>query len=106
MMTIPGLALFYAGMVRKKNVLATMAQSLAATFLISLLWAVVGYSLVFTAQHGSIRAGMDPHELPRVKVENGDTQALFGRLCDGALDAWRLVDAGLSRLQRPVPGVR
>jgi len=48
MMTIPGLALFYAGMVRKKNVLATMAQSLAATFLISILWAAVGYSLVFT----------------------------------------------------------
>lgn len=48
MMTIPGLALFYAGMVRKKNVLATMAQSLAATFLISILWAVVGYSLTFT----------------------------------------------------------
>ena len=35
MMTIPGLALFYAGMVRKKNVLATMAQSMAATFLVS-----------------------------------------------------------------------
>src|SRR5262245_44291066 len=48
MMTIPGLALFYAGMVRKKNVLATMAQSLAATFLISILWAVIGYSLAFT----------------------------------------------------------
>ena len=48
MMTIPGLALFYAGMVRKKNVLATLAQSLAATFLISILWAVVGYSLAFT----------------------------------------------------------
>src|ERR1051326_3998268 len=47
MMTIPGLALFYAGMVRKKNVLATMAQSLAATFLVSLLWAFVGYSLAF-----------------------------------------------------------
>jgi Amt family ammonium transporter len=45
MMTIPGLALFYAGMVRKKNVLATMAQSLAATFLISVLWAVIGYTL-------------------------------------------------------------
>ena len=43
MMTIPGLALFYAGMVRKKNVLATMAQSLAAIFLVSILWAVVGY---------------------------------------------------------------
>jgi ammonia channel protein AmtB len=38
MMTIPGLALFYAGMVRKKNVLATMAQSLAATMLGSILW--------------------------------------------------------------------
>src|SRR5918996_228099 len=37
MMTLPGLALFYAGMVRKKNVLATMAQSLAATGLCSLL---------------------------------------------------------------------
>jgi len=48
MMTIPGLALFYAGMVRKKNVLATMAQSLAATFLVSILWAFVGYSLAFS----------------------------------------------------------
>ena len=48
MMTIPGLALFYSGMVRKKNVLATMAQSLAATFIVSLLWAVIGYSLAFS----------------------------------------------------------
>jgi Amt family ammonium transporter len=48
MMTIPGLALFYAGMVRKKNVLATMAQSLAATFVVSMLWALVAYSLTFT----------------------------------------------------------
>jgi Amt family ammonium transporter len=47
MMTIPGLALFYAGMVRKKNVLATMAQSLAATFIVSVLWVVAGYSLTF-----------------------------------------------------------
>ena len=48
MMTLPGLALFYSGMVRKKNVLATMAQSLAATFLVSMLWAFFGYSLTFT----------------------------------------------------------
>jgi ammonium transporter, Amt family len=47
MMTIPGLALFYAGMVRKKNVLATMAQSLAAVALISVLWIAFGYSLAF-----------------------------------------------------------
>ena len=50
MMTIPGLASFYAGMVRKKNVLATMAQSFAATFLVSILWAIVGYSLAFTGE--------------------------------------------------------
>ena len=47
MMTIPGLALFYSGMVRKKNVLATMAQSLAAVMLISILWVALGYSLAF-----------------------------------------------------------
>jgi ammonium transporter, Amt family len=47
MMTIPGLALFYSGMVRKKNVLATMAQSLAAVMVISILWVAFGYSLAF-----------------------------------------------------------
>lgn len=47
MMTVPGLALFYAGMVRKKNVLATMAQSFVSVAIVSVLWAVVGYSLVF-----------------------------------------------------------
>src|SRR6266849_6072252 len=47
MMTIPGLALFYSGMVRKKNVLATMAQSLAAVAIVSILWVTFGYSLTF-----------------------------------------------------------
>src|SRR6476646_8819735 len=47
MMTIPGLALFYCGMVRKKNVLATMAQSLAAVATISILWVCFGYTLAF-----------------------------------------------------------
>src|SRR5215210_8276896 len=47
MMTIPGLALFYSGMVRKKNVLATMAQSLSAVAIISILWVAFGYSLAF-----------------------------------------------------------
>jgi len=48
MMTIPGLALFYAGMVRRKNMLATMAQSFAATALITVLWMIIGYSIAFT----------------------------------------------------------
>src|SRR3979411_1597090 len=47
MMTIPGLALFYSGMVRKKNVLGTMGQSLAAVSIISILWVSFGYSLAF-----------------------------------------------------------
>jgi Amt family ammonium transporter len=49
MMTIPGLALFYGGMVRKKNVLATVMQSFAITCMISVLWLIVGYSLAFTS---------------------------------------------------------
>ena len=48
MMTLPGLALFYSGMVRKKNVLAIMAQSAAATAIVSILWMIAGYSLAFT----------------------------------------------------------
>src|ERR1019366_7405983 len=48
MMTLPGLALFYCGMVRKKNILATMAQSLVATALVSILWGLLGYSLAFS----------------------------------------------------------
>ncbi len=47
LMTMPGLALFYAGMVRKKNILATMAQSLGATAIVSLLWLALGYSFAF-----------------------------------------------------------
>jgi ammonium transporter, Amt family len=52
MMTIPGLALFYGGMVRKKNVLATLMQSFAITCLASVLWVVVGYTLAFTPGNG------------------------------------------------------
>ncbi len=48
MMTIPGLAMFYAGMVRKMNVLATMAQSFGVCCLVTVLWMIVGYSLAFT----------------------------------------------------------
>jgi len=48
LMTVPGLALFYGGMVRKKNVLATVMQSFAVTCLVTVLWMVVTYSLAFT----------------------------------------------------------
>jgi len=48
LMTLPGIALFYAGMVRKKNVLNTMASVVAIAALVSLLWFAAGYSLAFT----------------------------------------------------------
>jgi ammonium transporter, Amt family len=48
LMTVPGLALFYAGMVRKKNVLATMMQSFAICCIVTIVWMVAGYSIAFT----------------------------------------------------------
>ncbi len=58
MMTVPGLALFYAGMVRKMNLLNTMAQSFGVTCLVSVLWMILGYSLAFTGS-GSFVGGLD-----------------------------------------------
>ncbi len=52
MMTIPGLALFYGGMVRKKNILATLMQSFACCCLVTLLWWLIGYSWAFTPGSG------------------------------------------------------
>ncbi len=54
MMTGPGLALFYGGLVRKKNVLGTMMQSFAMMAVITVLWAIVGYSLAFGTGNGFI----------------------------------------------------
>ena len=49
MMTIPGLALFYGGMVRRKNIIATVAQSFVVTALVSVIWMAIGYSMSFGA---------------------------------------------------------
>jgi len=54
LMTLPGIALFYAGMVRKKSVINTMACVVAITGLVSLLWFAVGYSWAFTPGNGFI----------------------------------------------------
>jgi Amt family ammonium transporter len=51
MMTIPGLALFYSGMVRKKNILDTMLQSFVITCVVTLVWFVIGYSLAFHGEN-------------------------------------------------------
>jgi ammonium transporter, Amt family len=59
LMTGPGLALFYGGLVRRKNILGTMMQSFAMMGLITILWAIVGYSLAFG--HGNIFIGGFEH---------------------------------------------
>src|ERR1700744_3963040 len=63
MMSIPGLALFYGGMVRKKNVLATLMQTFAIVCIVTILWWLVGYSWAFT---------------PGSKILGGFSRALFG----------------------------
>src|SRR3954464_2454819 len=82
MMNIPGLALFYAGMVRKKNVLATAVQAFATAALVTVLWFAFGYSLAYTdggALNGAIGAlsrafgsglGGSPHPLAKTVPEN------------------------------------
>lgn len=58
LMTVPGLALFYGGLVRQKNVLSTMLKSLISIGIVTLLWAFVGYSLVFSEGNAFI-GGLD-----------------------------------------------
>ena len=59
MMTAPGLALFYGGMVRQKNALATLMQSFIIMAVISIQWVLWGYSLAFGPDHGGLIGGLD-----------------------------------------------
>ncbi len=67
MMTIPGLALFYGGMVHKESVLATLMQSFVATTVVTLLWMVYGYSMIFT-EHSSFIGGISKFMLEGVAL--------------------------------------
>jgi len=69
LMTLPGLALFYCGMVRRKNVLATMAQSVAATAVVSLLWFAFGYSFAFRGD-GAVFGGFDRLFLSGIGIDS------------------------------------
>jgi Amt family ammonium transporter len=74
MMCVPGLALFYGGMVRKKNVLATLMQSFACTCLVTILWWAIGYSWAFTPGNGFI-GGSARAWFSGVAFIHGDTAA-------------------------------
>lgn len=62
--------------------------------------AEAGYSVAFSSVHGSVRQGMTPISLPRVKVEGGESLQMFSRISRGGMDTWRIVDRTLWRLQR------
>lgn len=74
LMTIPGLALFYGGMVRKKNVLATMAHSFVAAAIVSITWVVIGYSLAFSEGNAFV-GGLD-----KIMLSGITTDALTGTI--------------------------
>ena len=67
-MTIPGLSLFYAGLVRAKNVLSIMMQNLAVVALITVLWIVYGYSVAFGGSPGLVIGGFEKTFLNNVDV--------------------------------------
>jgi Amt family ammonium transporter len=69
MLMVPGLALFYAGMVRSKNVLGTLMQSFIMLGVITVAWVLWGYSLAFGPDHGGIIGGLDWFGLKGVGME-------------------------------------
>jgi len=75
MLMTPGVALFYAGMVRRKNAISTTMMSFAALGLVGLLWAVYGYSLSFGEDAGGLIGGLNYVLLNGVGVEASDVYA-------------------------------
>ena len=69
MMTIPGVALFYGGMVRKKNVLGTLMHSFATTCLVTIIWTVIGFSLAFSKGDSTFIGNFDQFLLGGVTMD-------------------------------------
>jgi Amt family ammonium transporter len=90
MMTIPGLALFYGGMVRKKNVLSVVMQAFAITCLITVIWMVAGYSLAFT-EGGGLNAYIGG--LSKALLAGVDKEALSGTIPESVFFTFQLTFA-------------
>ena len=88
MMTIPGVALFYGGMVRKMNVLAMVTQSFAITCLITVLWMIIGYTLAFGEGGGAIYGSMD-----RLFLRGMTTDSLSGTIPESVFMTFQLTFA-------------
>ncbi len=87
MMTIPGVALFYGGMVRKKNVLGTVMQSFTVTCLITVVWMVAGYSLAFSPG-GDFVGGLE-----RLFLRGLTTDALSGSIPESVFMVFQMTFA-------------
>ncbi len=96
MMAVPGLALFYGGLVRSKNMLSVLMQVMVVFSLICVLWAVYGYSLAFTAG-SSIIGSMDKVFLAGVTVETlSDTFTPTAKLPEFIFVAFQSTFAGIT----------
>ncbi len=89
-MTIPGLALFYAGMVRAKNVLSVLMQCFAITSLVTLLWTIFGYSMAFS-NGGAMQAWVGGLEKAFLRGVTGD--ALNGTIPETVFMAFQMTFA-------------
>jgi Amt family ammonium transporter len=87
LMTIPGLALFYGGMVRKKNVLAMAMQCFAITCLVTVLWMIAGYSLAFSG--GSVIIG----DLDRTFLSGMTLESLSGTIPESVFMTFQMTFA-------------
>jgi Amt family ammonium transporter len=87
-MTIPGLSLFYAGMVRAKNALSVMMQCFTLTCLMTILWVVYVYSLAFGADIGSFIGGLDKMFMAGVTVD-----AVSGSIPESVFSTFQLTFA-------------
>ena len=84
-MTLPGLALFYAGLVRTKNVLSVLMQCFAITCVVTLAWVAVGYSIAF-GDGNAWWGGLGKSFLAGIEVEHGQGQHPRDRVRDVPAD--------------------
>lgn len=87
LMTIPGLALFYGGMVRRKNVISVAAATFAVTALMSVIWAIAGYSLAFSGD------GAFVGDLSNLFLKNLTVDALSGTIPEGVFMTFQMTFA-------------
>jgi Amt family ammonium transporter len=90
MMSVPGLALFYGGLVKRNNVLATLMQTLAVCVIVSVLWPMIGYSLAFTEGNKFI-GGLDKFMLKSV-----DSTSLVGTIPEYVFIMFQLTFAAIT----------